>query len=141
MPGADKENAPLPSPPVAGPAMPIQTGLSGQRQAQLATVDLAVVVGCWMQALPKPEEMERLAEHWQPYRSLGSWYMWRLCEVRTRTLLCFSTVNECAIDFRNDCYFVMMLSARLYFTAMLTKHQERCCGRAVQRYTACKFSC
>eukprot|EP00208_Stichococcus_sp_RCC1054_P006224 CAMPEP_0206139672 /NCGR_PEP_ID=MMETSP1473-20131121/7004_1 /ASSEMBLY_ACC=CAM_ASM_001109 /TAXON_ID=1461547 /ORGANISM="Stichococcus sp, Strain RCC1054" /LENGTH=354 /DNA_ID=CAMNT_0053533557 /DNA_START=102 /DNA_END=1166 /DNA_ORIENTATION=- len=33
-----------------------------------------------LKALPKPEEMERLAEHWRPYRSLGSWYMWRLCE-------------------------------------------------------------
>ena len=38
-----------------------------------------------MQALPKPEEMERLAEHWRPYRSIGSWYMWRLCEVRPST--------------------------------------------------------
>lgn len=27
--------------------------------------------------LPKPAEMERVAEVWRPYRSIGSWYMWR----------------------------------------------------------------
>lgn len=27
--------------------------------------------------LPKPAEMERIAEPWRPYRSVGSWYMWR----------------------------------------------------------------
>ena len=27
--------------------------------------------------LPKPEEMRRIAEPWQPYRSAGTWYMWR----------------------------------------------------------------
>lgn len=27
--------------------------------------------------LPKPEEMQRLAEPWRPYRSVGTWYMWR----------------------------------------------------------------
>ena len=26
--------------------------------------------------LPKPEEMRRIAEPWQPYRSAGTWYMW-----------------------------------------------------------------
>ncbi len=67
--------------------MPFQTGLSTLRH--LRVLDRAVMVRYWMQALPKPEEMERLAEHWQPYRSLGSWYMWRLCEVRTLMLLCF----------------------------------------------------
>lgn len=29
---------------------------------------------------PKKKEMEALAEFWRPYRSVGSWYMWRLCE-------------------------------------------------------------
>jgi 3-methyladenine DNA glycosylase/8-oxoguanine DNA glycosylase len=28
-------------------------------------------------ALPKPDEMQRIAEPWRPYRSAGSWYMWR----------------------------------------------------------------
>ncbi len=27
--------------------------------------------------LPRPEEMTRIAEPWRPYRSAGSWYMWR----------------------------------------------------------------
>ncbi|MCH8813767.1 MAG: DNA-3-methyladenine glycosylase 2 family protein [Chloroflexi bacterium] len=27
--------------------------------------------------LPKPEEMQRIAEPWRPYRTAGSWYMWR----------------------------------------------------------------
>ncbi len=27
--------------------------------------------------LPKPEEMQRIAEPWRPYRSAGTWYMWR----------------------------------------------------------------
>ena len=29
---------------------------------------------------PKKKEMEALAESWKPYRSVGSWYMWRLCD-------------------------------------------------------------
>jgi 3-methyladenine DNA glycosylase/8-oxoguanine DNA glycosylase len=27
--------------------------------------------------LPKPDEMRRIAQPWQPYRSAGTWYMWR----------------------------------------------------------------
>ena len=27
--------------------------------------------------LPKPEEMRSIAEPWRPYRSAGTWYMWR----------------------------------------------------------------
>ena len=27
--------------------------------------------------LPTPEEMRRIAEPWRPYRSAGTWYMWR----------------------------------------------------------------
>ncbi len=26
---------------------------------------------------PKPDEMRRIAEPWAPYRSVGTWYMWR----------------------------------------------------------------
>jgi DNA-3-methyladenine glycosylase II len=29
---------------------------------------------------PKKKEMEALAEPWRPYRSIGSWYMWRLVD-------------------------------------------------------------
>jgi DNA-3-methyladenine glycosylase II len=27
--------------------------------------------------LPSPEEMARIAEPWRPYRTVGTWYMWR----------------------------------------------------------------
>ncbi len=30
--------------------------------------------------LPKPDEMERIAEAWHPYRSVASWYLWRSLE-------------------------------------------------------------
>lgn len=30
--------------------------------------------------LPRPSQMEQLCEKWRPYRSVGSWYMWRLLE-------------------------------------------------------------
>lgn len=30
--------------------------------------------------LPEPRAMEKLAEPWQPYRSVASWYMWRVAE-------------------------------------------------------------
>ncbi|KAF8090373.1 hypothetical protein N665_0478s0032 [Sinapis alba] len=30
--------------------------------------------------LPGPLQMEQLCEKWRPYRSIGSWYMWRLIE-------------------------------------------------------------
>jgi len=30
-----------------------------------------------MKALPKPRTMHRLAKPWAPYRSAGSWYMWK----------------------------------------------------------------
>ncbi|KAF5958283.1 hypothetical protein HYC85_005508 [Camellia sinensis] len=30
--------------------------------------------------LPRPSQMEQLCEKWKPYRSVGSWYMWRLVE-------------------------------------------------------------
>ena len=31
-------------------------------------------------ALPKPAEIETLAEPWQPYRTVASWYLWRSLE-------------------------------------------------------------
>ncbi len=34
-------------------------------------------------ALPKPARMQALAAPWQPYRSVGSWYMWRLLDTAT----------------------------------------------------------
>src|ERR1700723_464865 len=31
--------------------------------------------------LPKPEEMQRRAARWKPWRSVASWYLWRACEL------------------------------------------------------------
>lgn len=31
--------------------------------------------------LPKPKQLERECELWRPYRSIGSWYMWRATEI------------------------------------------------------------
>ena len=30
--------------------------------------------------LPKPKALERACDVWRPYRSVGSWYMWRATE-------------------------------------------------------------
>ncbi|XP_051127104.1 uncharacterized protein LOC127248680 isoform X2 [Andrographis paniculata] len=30
--------------------------------------------------LPRPSQMEQLCEKWRPYRSVGSWYMWRFVD-------------------------------------------------------------
>jgi DNA-3-methyladenine glycosylase II len=32
--------------------------------------------------LPKPAEMERIAEPWRPYRSVACWYLWRSLDER-----------------------------------------------------------
>ncbi|XP_010550405.1 PREDICTED: DNA-3-methyladenine glycosylase 1 [Tarenaya hassleriana] len=36
-----------------------------------------------LKELPGPLQMEQLCEKWRPYRSVGSWYMWRLMEAKT----------------------------------------------------------
>ena len=33
-----------------------------------------------LRKLPEAARMEKLAEPWRPFRSIGSWYMWRLLE-------------------------------------------------------------
>ena len=30
-----------------------------------------------MKELPTPKELESFADHWKPYRSVASWYLWR----------------------------------------------------------------
>ncbi|MQM03512.1 hypothetical protein Taro_036292 [Colocasia esculenta] len=35
-----------------------------------------------LDALPRPSQMEQLCERWKPYRSVGSWCMWRLVEAK-----------------------------------------------------------
>ncbi len=32
------------------------------------------------QEMPTPEQLERYAERWRPYRSVASWYMWRVVD-------------------------------------------------------------
>ncbi|KAG6548530.1 hypothetical protein Mapa_010018 [Marchantia paleacea] len=34
-----------------------------------------------LRELPSPAEMEKLSLCWQPYRSIGSWYMWRVLDM------------------------------------------------------------
>jgi 3-methyladenine DNA glycosylase/8-oxoguanine DNA glycosylase len=33
-----------------------------------------------LRELPKPRELEALAEPWRPYRSIASWYLWRVVD-------------------------------------------------------------
>jgi DNA-3-methyladenine glycosylase II len=33
-----------------------------------------------LRELPKPRELEALAEPWRPYRSIASWYLWRVAD-------------------------------------------------------------
>jgi DNA-3-methyladenine glycosylase II len=50
----------------------------------LPTGDLGVKKGMQLhfrlRKLPTPERMTELAAPWRPFRSIGSWYMWRLLE-------------------------------------------------------------
>jgi 3-methyladenine DNA glycosylase/8-oxoguanine DNA glycosylase len=34
-----------------------------------------------MEALPTPKELARYGEKWRPYRTVASWYMWRVVEL------------------------------------------------------------
>jgi len=36
-----------------------------------------------LETAPKPVEMEAIAEPWRPYRSAGSWYLWRRTDLVT----------------------------------------------------------
>ena len=33
-----------------------------------------------LEELPRPSQMEKLCQRWRPYRSVASWYIWRLIE-------------------------------------------------------------
>jgi len=35
--------------------------------------------------LPTPEQMEKIADSWKPYRSVACWYLWRSLEIKTLT--------------------------------------------------------
>jgi DNA-3-methyladenine glycosylase II len=55
-----------------------------QRTDVLPTGDLgirnAIRKAYCLEALPTPEEMERMAHRWRPYCSVASWYLWRSLE-------------------------------------------------------------
>lgn len=34
-----------------------------------------------LRKLPKPEKVRKIGKKWAPYRTVGSWYMWRLLDV------------------------------------------------------------
>ena len=33
--------------------------------------------------LPKPDQMEKIAKAWEPYRSIACWYLWKSLDVKT----------------------------------------------------------
>jgi DNA-3-methyladenine glycosylase II len=33
--------------------------------------------------MPKPEQMEKIAKCWEPYRSVACWYLWRSLDIKT----------------------------------------------------------
>ena len=33
--------------------------------------------------LPKPDQMEKIAKRWEPYRSVACWYLWKSLDVKT----------------------------------------------------------
>jgi DNA-3-methyladenine glycosylase II len=33
--------------------------------------------------LPKPQDMEKIAKAWAPYRSVACWYLWRSLDIKT----------------------------------------------------------
>lgn len=51
--------------------------------------DLGVRKGVQMlyglEELPRPSQMEQLCEKWRPYRSVASWYLWRIVEAKGGT--------------------------------------------------------
>jgi DNA-3-methyladenine glycosylase II len=33
--------------------------------------------------LPSPEQMEKIAKRWEPYRSVACWYLWKSLDTKT----------------------------------------------------------
>ncbi len=33
--------------------------------------------------MPKPEQMQKIAKSWEPYRSVACWYLWRSLDIKT----------------------------------------------------------
>ncbi|MFT4603527.1 MAG: DNA-3-methyladenine glycosylase II [Rhodothermales bacterium] len=36
---------------------------------------------CGLEEMPSPKELEALTESWRPWRTVGSWYLWRALEI------------------------------------------------------------
>ena len=57
-----------------------------RRSDVLPTGDLGIRAGMKqaynLSELPKPDEMERIAQVWRPYCSIASWYLWRSLDNR-----------------------------------------------------------
>lgn len=72
-----------------------------QRPDVLPVGDLGVRKGVQLlfglKELPKPVQMEKLCEKWRPYRSIGSWYMWRLIESKKSPKVSASSIDSTAI--------------------------------------------
>jgi DNA-3-methyladenine glycosylase II len=50
---------------------------SKKKQAKSSLKPKPVIV------LPKPEQMEKIAKIWEPYRSIACWYLWRSLDTKT----------------------------------------------------------
>ncbi|KAG2173191.1 hypothetical protein INT43_004565, partial [Umbelopsis isabellina] len=70
-------------------------------------IDPKKIVKANHKSLPTPDEMVQLTEHWKPYRSVGSWYMWQLLDnldsvywrnltVDMKSALTFEQVAKCS---------------------------------------------
>lgn len=46
-------------------------------------VQMAVKKHYRKRKLPKPQDMEKIAKAWEPYRSVACWYMWRSLDIKT----------------------------------------------------------
>jgi len=56
----------------------------------LSTADLGLRKGMMglyrLRSMPSPEVMQKRAELWRPYRTLGCWYLWRVAETLPATV-------------------------------------------------------
>ncbi len=46
-------------------------------------VRMAIMKHYRKRKLPKPEQMEKIAKCWEPYRSVACWYLWKSLDVKT----------------------------------------------------------
>jgi len=46
-------------------------------------VQMAIKKHYGKRKLPKPLQMEKIAEPWEPYRSIACWYLWRSLDIKT----------------------------------------------------------